>query len=101
MLHSSWHNSDTQARKGFILSWMAAEVPCGFVEGRCEGLRSLFPKLRASVAKWQPGREHVVYSAEECNHFVTEYDPAWEETFIEGKTMADCATEQIAAAARL
>jgi hypothetical protein len=61
MLHSSWRNTDSEARKGFIMSWMAAEVPCGFVQGRCEGLRSLFPKLRAAVARLQPGREHIVY----------------------------------------
>ena len=47
MLHSQWHNSDTEPRKGFILSWMAADVPCGFTEGRLAGLRSMFPKLRA------------------------------------------------------
>ena len=38
------------------------------------------------------------YSDEEFNLFVSEYAPAWEETFIAGKTMADCATEQRVAA---
>ncbi len=79
------------------MSWMAAEVPCGFVEGRRDSLRSLFPRLREMVARLHPGREHIVYSEDEFNHFVSEYDPAWEETFIEGKTMADCATEQLTA----
>lgn len=51
------------------------------------------------VARLHPGREHIVYSEDELNHFVSEYDPAWEETFIEGKTMADCATEQLTAGA--
>ena len=84
------------------MSWMSAEVPCGFVKGRCEGLRKMFPMLRSSIARLHPGREHIVYSEDEFNHFVSEYDPAWEETFIEGKTLADCATEQLAtAAARL
>jgi hypothetical protein len=70
MLHSAWHNSDTRSRKGFILSWMAADVPCGFVERRCAGLRAMFPPLRRAVARLQPGREHIIYSDAEFNHFV-------------------------------
>ena len=98
MLHSGWNNSDTQPRKGFILSWMAADVPCGFVKGRCDGLRAMFPPLRRAVARWQPGREHVVYAEHEFNHFVSDYDPAWPESFLPGKTLEDCATLQTAAA---
>jgi hypothetical protein len=122
----------TQSRKGFILSWMAADVTCGFVEGvsaisstvycsvaslramrcaqiadhtyicanfwiaaqRCAGLRAMFPPLRASLLASQPGREHVIYSEGEFNHFVSDYDPAWEESFMPGKTTRDCATPQ-------
>ena len=51
-----------------------------------------------NLARWHPGREHIAYSDEEFNHFVSEYAPAWEETFIAGKTMEDCATEQGVAA---
>ena len=52
------------------------------MEGRRDSLRSLFPRLREMVARLHPGREHIVYSEDEFNHFVSEYDPAWEETFI-------------------
>lgn len=92
MLHSAWPNTDTEPRKGFILAWAAAEVPIGFVQNRCDGLRHLFPLVRASVAKWMPGRERIVPAADEFKHFVTGYDPAWPETFI-GAAEAESTSE--------
>ena len=41
-----------------------------------------FPRLRSSIARFQPGREHLVPSEEEFMHFSSDYDPAWPETFI-------------------
>jgi hypothetical protein len=88
MLHSAWPNTDTEPRKGFIIAWAAAEVPVGFVQNRCDGLRNLFALMRGSAAKWNPGREYIVPAADEFKHFVTGYDPAWPETFI-GAAEAD------------
>jgi hypothetical protein len=82
MLHSAWPNSDDKPRKGFISAWAAADVPIGFVRNRCEGLRHLLPMVRESVARWQPGREHIVPATEDFIHFVSDYEPAWEETFV-------------------
>ena len=33
MLHSAWHNSTTEPRKGFTISWSALGVPIGFEAG--------------------------------------------------------------------
>ena len=41
-----------------------------------------------------PSREHIVPTDAEFCHFHTNYDPAWEETFLPGKGFADCATAQ-------
>lgn len=89
MLHSSWHNSDTVPRKGFILSWAAAGVPVGFVANRLKGLRTLFPVVRQAARRLQPGREHIVPTEEEFCHFETGYESRWEETFVPGKTAED------------
>ena len=75
MLHSSWRNTDVRARKGFIISWMAKDVPCGFTSDRCEGLRAHFPRLAKSLKAWQPGREHIVPTEEEFIHFHSNYEP--------------------------
>ena len=75
MLHSSWRNTDVRARKGFIISWMAKDVPCGFTSDRCEGLRKHFPRLAKSLKAWQPGREHIVPTEEEFIHFHSNYEP--------------------------
>ena len=68
MLHSQWHNSDTEARKGFILSWMAADVPCGFTEGRLDGLRSTFPKLRTNSCMLVVFRENLTLACIYCQY---------------------------------
>lgn len=43
------------------------------------------------MAKVCPGREHIVPSAAEFNGqaVVSDYNPAWAECFIPGKTLAD------------
>jgi hypothetical protein len=89
MLHAGWHNSTDTSRKGFIIGWAAAELPVGFVRARRDGLFSLFPPLRAAIARRHPGREHIVPEAAEHIHFVSEYDPSWPETWLEGCTRAD------------
>jgi hypothetical protein len=38
--------------------------------------------VRESVARWQPGREPLVPATEDFIHFVSDYEPAWEETFV-------------------
>ena len=95
MLHSAWPNTDTEPRKGFIIAWAAAEVPVGFVQNRCDGLRHLFPLMRASVAKWRPGREYIVPAADEFKHFVTGYEPAWPETFIDAEEAESTGDPQV------
>ena len=45
LLHTAWHNSTPEPRKGFIISWCAAEVGIGFEKGRVEGMRENFAKL--------------------------------------------------------
>ena len=45
LLHTAWHNSTPEPRKGFIISWCAAEVGIGFERGRVEGMRENFAKL--------------------------------------------------------
>ena len=89
MLHAGWHNSTDTERKGFIIGWAAAEVPVGFVKGRRDGLFELFPPLRRNIAAFRPGREHIVPDLAEHIHFVSEYDPGWEETYLTGKTRDD------------
>jgi hypothetical protein len=54
--------------------------------------------MRSAVEKWQPGREHIVPAGEgefKFKHFVTGYDPAWPETFIDACSET---TEEAAAA---
>ena len=50
MLHSSWRNTDSRPRKGFIISWAAKDVPIGFTSDRCEGLREHFPRLQVQFS---------------------------------------------------
>ena len=89
LLSTGWHNSTDIGRKGFIIGWAAAEVPVGFVKGRRDGLFELFPPLRKNIAAFRPGREHIVPDRDEHIHFVTEYDPSWPETWIDGQTRDD------------
>ena len=84
----AWHNSDTQPRKGMRISWVPLDVSVGFRSPRLEDLRTMFPLLRESVARWQPGREHIVSDEEEFCHVVNTGEQ-WEETFFEGRTPAD------------
>lgn len=90
MLHSSWHNSDTQPRKGFVISWCDNSVPIGWdTAGQRDQLRDALPRLRRSIAKWKPGREHIALARQQIKHVVSLYEPHWENTFIPGKTAAD------------
>ena len=59
--------------------------------GRTAGLQKSFSLLRPAVAKHCPGREHIVPSAAEFagQAVVSDYDPAWPECFIPGKTLHD------------
>eukprot|EP01051_Picozoa_sp_SAG22_P001392 SAG22_NODE_54_length_23787_cov_12.917511_5_plen_355_part_00 len=87
MLHSSWENTDTVSRKAFVISWCDTTVPIGWDSvAQLDTRREMYPKLRASIARLQPGREHVV---QDQNHFVSSYEPHWETTFLPGKTAAD------------
>jgi len=89
MLHSAWHNSTDEPRKGFIISWSAASVGIGFESGRTEALRESFEKLHTNMAAVVPGREHIVPIGEKFLHFGSDYDPPWPECFIPGKTVED------------
>ena len=80
----AWHNSDTEPRKGMRISWVPLGVSVGFRPQRLEDLRTTFPVLRESLARWQPGREHIVSSSDEFCHTVHSGEP-WEETFLEGR----------------
>ena len=70
------------------ISWVPLDVSVGFRSPRLEDLRTMFPLLRESVARWQPGREHIVSDEEEFCHVVNTGEQ-WEETFFEGRTPAD------------
>ena len=74
----AWHNSDTQPRKGIRICWVPLGVSVGFERSRCEDLRTMFPLLRESVARWQPGREHIVSDEEEFCHNIKSGE-VWEE----------------------
>ena len=52
------------------ISWVPLDVSVGFRSPRLEDLRTMFPLLRESVARWQPGREHIVSDEEEFCHVV-------------------------------
>ena len=84
----AWHNSDTQPRKGMRISWVPLDVSVGFRSPRLEDLRTMFALLRESVARWQPGREHIVSDEEEFCHVVNTGEQ-WEETFFEGRAPAE------------
>eukprot|EP01052_Picozoa_sp_SAG31_P053038 SAG31_NODE_13397_length_872_cov_1.138422_1_plen_105_part_00 len=73
------------------ISWSALGVPIGFERGRTDNLRKTFSKLRPNVARVCPGREHIVPSAEEFDGqaLVSDYNPAWPECFVPGKTIDD------------
>ena len=70
------------------ISWVPLDVSVGFRSPRLEDLRTMFPLLRESVARWQPGREHIVSDEEEFCHVVNTGEQ-WEETFFEGRAPAD------------
>ena len=64
------------------ISWCAADVPIGFERARCDDLRACFRTLRPNVARWQPGREHIVCTEEEFIH-VYKQPGKWEEAFLD------------------
>ena len=70
------------------ISWVPLDVSVGFRSPRLEDLRTMFPLLRESVARWQPGREHIVSDEEEFCHVVNTGEQ-WEETFFEGRAPAE------------
>ena len=70
------------------ISWVPLDVSVGFRSPRLEDLRTMFPLLRESLARWQPGREHIVSDEEEFCHVVNTGE-LWEETFFEGRAPAD------------
>ena len=89
MLHSSWHNSDSRTRKGFVISWCDNSVGIGWdTVAQRDTLRDAFPRLRSRIAEWHPGREHIIIPQEQFKHRVSLYDPHWQNTFIPGKTLA-------------
>lgn len=67
------------------ISWCPADVPVGFERARCEDLRTCFRTLRPNIARWQPGREHIVCTEEEFIH-VYKQPGKWEEACLDEAT---------------
>ena len=85
MLHSQWINSDTAPRKGFVVSWLPRDVPIGWdSHSQLDALRDQFPRLKKNMAEIRPGREHIIPTVAELNHFVSTYEELWPETFLPG-----------------
>lgn len=96
MLHSSWHNSDTRTRKGFVISWCDNDVAIGWdTAGQRDRLRDALPRLRKSIARWCPGREHIALAPDQFKHVVSLYEPHWTNTFLPGKTAADAPASRL------
>ena len=85
MLHSQWINSDTAPRKGFVVSWLPRDVPIGWdSHSQLDALRDQFPRLKKNMAEIRPGRERIIPTVAELNHFVSTYEELWPETFLPG-----------------
>ena len=80
-LHAGWRNETAAARKGFIMSWIAAGVPGGMDESRISGIRKVYPEVRQRM---RPERRHVVMDVDggEFVHFVSSYEDKWPEIFL-------------------
>ena len=90
MLHSSWANTSSATRKAFVISWCDATVPMAWDSAsQRDRLWEVFPRLRASIANFCPGREHIVSTPSQFRHRVSLYEPRWENTFLPDKTAVD------------
>ena len=85
LLHSPWVNSDTEPRKAFVVSWLPRAVPIGWdSHSQLDALRDQFPRLKKHMADIRLGREHIIPTKAELNHFVSTYEELWPETFLPG-----------------
>ena len=87
MLHAGWRNIDTLPRKGLIVSFAASEVLFGSsLGGIYAGRREHFSKLHSALARWAPGREHIVPTGDETHPFPSSETDRFTETFMAGRT---------------
>jgi hypothetical protein len=84
-LHSMWHNSDTEPRSGFAISWTALESSVGGMSfrwhdqeaetaDRIEGIRQRSVELRGQLA---PDRQHIMFTEAELDWSVAQWEEKW------------------------
>ena len=95
MLHAASRNFDVVPRKGFICSWIAADVLMSRSLGRrFVGTVQRSAQLHRSMRQLRPGREHIFPTGDEVHEFprgdtvtlaATQEDELWPGTFMPGQ----------------